>query len=123
MSSELEDTVSVLIRHGTSTELAEIIFYAFRPLRFDIIMDLDRQVRRAASGSAFYSIGFACLLKDETQKARHYLLGTAMDSTFYNGRNLSDLVIENLNKIQEVVKASRNDFNELRTAKYAKMPF
>lgn len=123
MSTELEDTVDILIKHNADAELAEIIFYAFHPLTFDIPRDLVQQVRRAAYGLAFYRLGFACLLKSETQKARQYLLGTAMDRTFYRRKKLSDLVLENLDKIQELVTASRDAFNELRVTKYEKKPF
>ena len=122
MSSELEDTVSILTKHNADTELAKIIFYAFHPLRFLPITDLDRQARKAVDDSDFYSLGFACLLLGETEKARRYLQGALLGRTIYAGQNLAVLVLNNLDQIQQVVTASVDDFNQPR-AKYGMTPF
>ena len=60
MSSELEDTVSICMGHGADKRLAEIIYYAFHPLRSLSVTDLNKQVRKAVDDSDFYSLGFAC---------------------------------------------------------------
>ena len=118
MYSELEDTVSICMRHKADKRLAEIIFHAFHPLRTVPVTDLNGQARKAAEESDFYRLGFACLLKGETQMARRYLQGAFFGNIFYEGESLAILILDSMDKIQEVITASVGDFNGLRATKY-----
>ena len=85
-------------------------------------MNLDQQVRRAIGYVDFYRLGFECLLRAETQKARQYLQGALLRGPLYKGKNLTQLILDNLDRVQLIVTDSKEDFNELRK-KYGMTPF
>ncbi len=118
---ERDDAIATYMRHRAKKYLAEKMDLLFRPLTYIPISNLDREVQKAITPSDFWRVAFARLLRGETQQARRYLQGaSALDHATYG---LVKIILDNLDEVQQIVTASRDDFNKLRVEKYRRRPF
>ncbi len=114
----LNDEIGTFMKHGADENLAGTMSALFGPIGYSsVTRNLNERVQQADSALNFQYLSFAMLLMGKTEQAKQYMQ-KAVELEPARLSHRRQKILDNLDRVQEIVTESIEDFDQLRTEKY-----